>query len=288
MDTEKTLLGLIASPRKFGNSELFVKEVYRGFPKGWQLRLIRLPELDVRPCRACYQCLFGEMKCPQDDDMEILLGELANCDAYLVAAPTYFLGANSTLKRVLDRGLSFYAVMERLWGKPAAGVGIAGIEGLEGQTKLDIDRFIKLTFGDLRETAILYAALPGEIFLAEGGRVAAARLAEAILRDATNAPWRDGLCPICGGDTFRFLPDDRVRCMLCSNTGTFSCSDGTVRMDIREGGHPLFRDLESARRHLEWLRSMKDRFIQSRKELKKVTVQYTRTGTWVRSKKELD
>ena len=62
-------------------------------------------------------------------------------DALVVAAPTYLLGANASLKRFLDRGLSFYAHLDRLWGKPAVGVAIAGIEGMEGYTKLDGGEF---------------------------------------------------------------------------------------------------------------------------------------------------
>lgn len=282
---EKKLLGIIGSPRKFGNSELFVKEVYRSFPEGWRLRLVRLPELDIRPCRACYQCLFDEMRCPQDDDLQIALDALVSSDAYVVAAPTYFLGANSSLKRFLDRGLSFYRHLERMWGKPAAGVGIAGIEGLEGQTKLDLDRFIKLTFGDLRGTAILYAALPGEIFADDERKNTARALADALLKKGIETNGTHPLCPVCGGDTFRFFSGGEVRCMLCSNSGSYSWGHGGLQMEIHTGKHQLFNDMDSAKAHLEWLRSMKDRFLESRRDLKKITGQYTQIGTWIRSKR---
>ncbi len=46
--------------------------------------------------------------------------------------PTYFLGANASLKRLLDRGLSFYAHIDAPLGKTAVGVAIAGVAGLEG------------------------------------------------------------------------------------------------------------------------------------------------------------
>lgn len=279
---EKTLLGIIGSPRKFGNSEVFAKEIYRNMPQGWRLQLMRLPEFDIRPCRGCYQCLFGEMRCPQDDDFQAALDALSGADATVVAAPTYFLGANSSLKRFLDRGLSFYGCLEKLWGKPAVGVGIAGIEGLEGQTKLDIDRFIKLTFGDLKETVVLYAALPGEVFLREGPKDVARRLAGALLNESEAIPPRHPICPICGGDTFRFLPEGQARCMLCSNSGSYAWRDGTLKMDLVLGEHQLFVDRKSARKHLDWLRSMKDRFLESRKQLKTVTTQYLQVGGWIR------
>ena len=74
--------------------------------------MVRLPELDIRPCRACYQCLFEQMKCPQEDDFLSVLSLLAEADAYVVAAPVYLLSANSSLKAFMDRGLQFYAFVD--------------------------------------------------------------------------------------------------------------------------------------------------------------------------------
>jgi len=277
----KTLLGIIGSPRKHGNSELLVKELYRGLTGDWELKLVRLPELDIRPCHACYQCLFGDMKCPQDDDFSLILETLASADAYCVATPTYLLSANASLKRFLDRGLSFYAHVDRLWGKPAVGAAIAGIEGMEGYTKLSVDSFIKLTMGDLRGSEVIYGALPGEIFLSSGGKDAAARLAEALIHGKGNSEPCTPTCPVCGGDTFRFLSDGQARCMLCSSSGTYQWDANQLRFHTTPGEHAFFQTYENARKHAEWLRGMKEKFLARRKKLKAVTQGYTETGSWV-------
>ncbi len=283
----KTLLGLAGSPRKFGNSELFIKEIFLQLPGEWELKLIRLPEMDIRPCKACYQCLFGEGKCPQNDDFTLVLETLAQSDAYVVAAPTYLLGANASLKRFLDRGLSFYAQLDRLWGKPAVGAAIAGVEGLEGYTKLNVDSFIKLTMGEHRGSAVIYGALPGEVFLREGGKETARRLA-AALAGVSKEEIEPGApaCPICGGDTFRFLPGGRMRCMLCSSAGDYAWEQGRLQVQTRRGDHPLFLSYEDARRHADWLRGTKEQFLARRQELKAVTLQYTKIGSWVVPEKE--
>ncbi len=280
----RTLLGILVSPRKYGNCELFVKELSLRLPGQWELRLVRLPELRIRPCIACYQCLFGNMECGLDDDHRLVLQELVQCDAYVVAAPTYFLGANASLKLFLDRGLSFYAHLDQLWGKPAAGVAIAGIPGMEGQTRLDVERFIKLTFGNLRCCEVLYGALPGEIFLTETAKALARQMAQTLAAPSGSLPEnaQPVCCPLCGGDTFRFLPEGRVRCMLCSGSGDYRCSPNGLDIVIHPGDHPLFLSREAARSHLEWLRGMKDAFLARRKELKAVTQQYTQMGHWVR------
>jgi multimeric flavodoxin WrbA len=280
----KTLLGLVGSPRKFGNSELFIKELYQQLAGSWELKLIRLPEMDIRPCKACYQCLFDQEKCPQEDDFALVLDNLVQADAYVVAAPTYLLGANASLKRFLDRGLSFYARLDGLWGKPAVGVALAGLKGMEGHTKLDVESFIKLTLGELRGSAVVYGALPGEIFLKEGGQETARELAAALSggqQKAKSSGPAGPACPLCGGDTFRFLPDGRVRCMLCSSAGTYAFQDGRLKVETQPGEHPLFLSYEAARRHGDWLRSTKQEFLARRKELKAVTSNYTQVGSWL-------
>ncbi len=280
--SKKILLGILGSPRKAGNSELFVKELHRNLPPDWELRLMRLPELDVRPCRACYKCLFGEMRCPIKDDFQLAMDALAAADALAIAAPAYLLGANASLKNFLDRGLGLYGRIDELWGKPAVGVAIAGVEGMEGYTKLVIDSFIKLVYGDHRGSAVLYGALPGEIFLEGDGKAVAARFAATLAGDAKPAAPESPVCPLCGGDTFRFLPGGVARCMVCSSAGRYEWTDGRLDMRMERGGHPFFLTYEDARNHAEWLRGMKEKFLARRNELKEVTQSYTQEVVWVR------
>jgi len=277
----KTLLGIVASPRKYGNSELLVKEVHRCLKGEWRLRLARLPELNIGPCRACYKCLSGSMRCARDDDFGLVLDALVHCDAYAVAAPAYFLGANASLKRLLDRGLAFYAHAEALWGKPAVGLAVAGIEGKEGYTKLVVDSFVKLALGDHRGSEVVYGALPGEVFLEGEGKAAAARLARALEEGREEEGDDVPRCSLCGSDTFRFLPGGRARCMLCSSSGKWRVEGGRWVPEMDAGSHPLFLTCEDVTRHREWLKTMKDRFMTRREELKAVAKPYAGRGAWL-------
>ncbi|MFZ7126728.1 MAG: flavodoxin family protein [Desulfobacterales bacterium] len=234
----KRVLGIVASPRRLGNCEMMVKEIARGISIPHQLKLLRLADFDIQPCRACYQCLFGDLRCPVEDHFHLVLEEILAADALILAAPTYFLGANASLKRFLDRGLSFYGHVDRLWGKPSIGVGIAGIEGREGQTLLNIQSFLKLLLTEIRGTRILYGALPGEIFLGEANRRLAASLGGALFDGAVEH--HAATCPLCGGDTFRFLGENRVRCMLCSNSGTVNTTAEGPVFRIEKNPHELF------------------------------------------------
>jgi len=280
----KTLLGISASPRKLGNCELFIKEIFRQLGEGWELRLARLCQLDIKPCQACYKCLFDQMRCPQQDDFLSVVDALSEADAYVVAAPVYLLSANGSLKKFLDRGLQFYAFVDRLWGKPAAGVAIAGIEGMEGSTKRDVESFVKLTMGDLRGSAVVYGALPGEALLSSANRETAEKLARAILDPARRFSPVVPVCPVCGSDTFRFLPDGKARCMLCSGSGPWEWRNESLRFFIESGEHPLFLSKDGVNRHAEWLRGMKEKFLERKQDLKAVVKEYLGVGTIIEGK----
>ncbi|MEM5787698.1 MAG: flavodoxin family protein [Syntrophobacteraceae bacterium] len=280
----KTLLGIIASPRKNGNCELFTKSIYLQLEGHWELRLMRLPELDIRPCKACYRCLFDGMRCPQADDFLTSLEELAGADAVVVSAPAYLLAANAGLKKFLDRGLQFYSFVDQLWGKPAVAVAVAGIEGMEGSTKLDVERFVKLTMGDLRGSAVVYGALPGETLLSARNRNTASLLAQNLSGTLRQEKADNPACPLCGSDTFRFLPGGRIRCMQCSSAGRYEWSQYGLKIEAVPGRHPLFFSKEDALRHAEWLRGMKGRFLERRGELKEVAKEFKVQVNWVGKK----
>jgi hypothetical protein len=210
----------------------------------------------------------------------------------------------------MDRGLSFYGVKERLWGKPSIAVAVAGIEGKEGSTLLTIQSFLKCLLGDIKASAVFTAALPGEILFDEnylGGDAGRAQpasfkaLGSALFGAAMERG--DPCCPLCGGDSFRFLGGGKLRCMLCGNEGTLELASRNgaqesapatpststpapapvleIALDIRKSGHDLFLDKEAALRHEDWLRGMKDRFVAELPKIKAVRERY-KGGDWVK------
>jgi len=65
----KKILGIIGSPRKPGNCEIMVKTVSRHIPEEHELRLLRLADFDLRPCKGCYRCLMKDKTCILKDDI---------------------------------------------------------------------------------------------------------------------------------------------------------------------------------------------------------------------------
>lgn len=276
----KNVLAIIGSGRKLGNCETMVKEISRQISVPHQLQLLRLPEYDIQYCKACYRCLFKDGSCVIRDDLDQVLDAMEQADALIVAMPTYFLGAHASLKGFLDRGLCFYARAEKLWGKPAVGLGIAGIEGKEGSTLLDIERLFATLMVDNKGSRIVYGALPGETLLDEANRAVAAELAAALFGEPVVG---DGpCCPVCGGQTFRFLSAEKVRCMLCSEAGRLTAEEGRFQLDIATGDHDFLTSEAAALKHRDWLRGMVGRFKEMKGPLREVTSQYVEGGQWIR------
>ena len=271
------VLALLASPRKLGNCEIMAKAIDQNIPHAHATRYLRLHDFKIKPCIGCYRCLFKTRRCILDDDLPVIVDALADADALMVVAPAYFLGANGLLKVMLDRGLSFYSRGKTLWGKPALGVGIAGIPGKEGATLLGIERFLKLTLCKVKALEVVYGALPGEIFFDERNRSLAERLGSTLMAPERNptAP----SCPVCGGTTFRFSAGGQAQCMLCSNSGPVAHGDQGLEFQIESSGHEFFRSIQDAQDHEVWLQQMKQHFIAHKKDLKQISSTYRR-GEW--------
>jgi NAD(P)H-dependent FMN reductase len=274
------ILGIIGSPRELGNCELAVKEISRQTPQQHELRLLRLADFNIKLCTGCYRCLFNEQTCVLEDDLPPVIDALAAADAIVVAVPTYVLGANASLKLLLDRCLAFYARRRELWRKPALAIGVSGIEGKEGSTLLDLDRFLNFLLADKRGIEKLTGALPGEIFLNENNRKVLGRAAANLLADAPEKP--EPVCNLCGGDTFRFMSNGRVKCMHCSNTGSVELDSDGPHFYIEKDDHSIFLSRADAERHFEWLKNMKQKYIENRKPLREIKSAYLGRWQWIK------
>lgn len=272
----KNILGLIGSPRKLGNCDIMVKEICRNIPVEHTLSLAYLHDYTILPCKGCYHCLFKEGACVLEDDFPRIFDALANADALIVAVPTYFLSANASLKRFLERCLVCYVHIDKLWKKPAIGIGISGIKGKDGYTQLCLENFFTFLLMENKKSVILTGALPGEIFMDETNKKRAKELAQALFAPVQekNTP----CCPLCKGETFRFFDNNEVMCMLCSNRGTVSWRDNKPVFSIRINEPSMFLTKEEAISHRKWLMGMKERFIENKRKLKEITIDYLDDG----------
>lgn len=268
------ILGLVGSPRKLGNCEVFIKEIARSIPGNCSLKLIRVPSLKIEPCLACYGCVMDQ-PCPLKDSMEPFLHQISEADAIIVASPVYYLGAHSTFKRILDRGFLFYTVLEKTYGKPCALINFYGMKnrvGVSPHTLMSIASFLGL---DIKANMNIRSALPGEVLTDPRNREWAKKIARALFV-AKKVKARRG-CPFCGCEIVR-MEKTRFTCALCH--GTFRIDNEGKRVKVKDGG--IFGLPDHMLLHKVWLRGMKEQFLAKRKEILRLSLPYKEDGEWIR------
>lgn len=267
------VLGIVGSARRWGNSELVVRQVLRGArEEGAEVCLVRLTDLCIEPCTGCMRCTIGERPCPLDDDVDWLMDTLQAADGVALSAPTYFLGVAGTVKLVLDRLLMLAA---RLAGgfpppRPAVTVVTAGLAGWRGITLPYLNALVS-AFG-YRPVASLAAIAPGpgEVLLDDDlmARLLAAgrRLAGGALEPEPVPP---GICPTCYNDAFT-LDGDRATCPICARQATVCHDEAGLHLAFEPEGEVGHRwTPERLREHIEeWVVATGPRFMARRAEIK--------------------
>ncbi len=280
-DFRMTILGLIGSQRKLGNCELFVKEISRNIPYPHDLKLIRLPSLDIKPCSGCYRCI-NDGACHIRDDIPFFIQEFASADAIIVAAPVYFLGVHASVKRLLDRAFSFYGALQSIEGRPCVLVNLYGMRdrvGTSPQTLLTLAPFLGVT---VKASLDLRAALPGDVIANKRYLRMAHKCAGLLIgEEQLKKPRRS--CPFCGNRIVRMRRKDFF-CTVCN--GSFKIAENGRPIKGRPGWDTS--NTEFIRKHREWLKGMKERYLAHKKEITARILPYKNIGRWTEPGKQDD
>ena len=123
------ILGISGTPRLRGNSHILLEHALLPFKEaGWEVTVLRLRELTVKPCVACDYCRSHGGVCATADDMKFFYEAFRKCDALIVASPVYSRNVCSQLMAVFDR---HYAVNDErpLEGKAGGAIAVGAGEG---------------------------------------------------------------------------------------------------------------------------------------------------------------
>jgi len=173
-----TVIGIVGSPRRDGNSAHLLELVLNALRARAETETVHLKDYRIQPCEACH-CCEANGRCVLDDGMRDLVPKLEAADAIVLASPAYMGGLTSRMR----------AFMERTWplreGQLAGKVG-AGI--VVGRRKTGAAVYAMEDFlARLRLTRVPgvcgYAFEKGDIAddaeaLSDAGRLADAILAE--------------------------------------------------------------------------------------------------------------
>ncbi len=270
----KNVLGLIASYRKRGNSEITAKAVARRMGSDWELSLIRLPRLSIEPCRGCYACLLPDKHCLLEDDMVWLLEQIKQADAVVMAAPTYALAPVGIVKMISDRVLQAAHYFQHFSRIPTAVILTLGLAKYNGiaQTALTVQTS-SLGLQVVSVESFL-GTHPGEVALAEDFEDKVDRTARRLTGAEDSSSAGPAQCPNCLSDLFRPHSDGGLECAICK-----------ARAKQKDGGlefyyfDPEFTK-EGQTRHLEWLLGKKHEYETLKDRLKAIRDDY-KDGDWL-------
>jgi multimeric flavodoxin WrbA len=117
------VLGIVASPRKRGNTEILVEEVLSAArAEGAETDIFLVHDKDIKGCNGCMACeRKRSAKCIIKDDMQLLYPLMKAADAIVFGSPVYFHGVTSQAKAIMDRTFC-YLFNHGLKGKVGASV----------------------------------------------------------------------------------------------------------------------------------------------------------------------
>ncbi len=97
------MLGISASPRLKGNSDLLLREALSGAESaGAQVEYIRLCDLNISACVECNSC-YETGQCRIEDDYQMVLAKLLEADRLIFATPIFFMNVCAQAKILIDR-----------------------------------------------------------------------------------------------------------------------------------------------------------------------------------------
>ena len=98
------IIGIIASPRKDGNTAWIVNKILEGAnEEGAVTQCWSFSDLDIKPCRGCLGCHQGDRGCVINDDMQKIYRALEHADALVLGSPIYMGQMSGQAKIFTDR-----------------------------------------------------------------------------------------------------------------------------------------------------------------------------------------
>ena len=99
------VLGINCSPRKGGNTEILIKEVFSALEKeGIKTEFFQLGGKNVNGCIACMKCKKkGDGRCHQDNDViNKCIKKMVKADAIIIGSPVYHADINADTKALIE------------------------------------------------------------------------------------------------------------------------------------------------------------------------------------------
>ncbi|MFH1153668.1 MAG: flavodoxin family protein [Pseudomonadota bacterium] len=279
------ILGLTCG-RKLSNTEIVVKEALMAAEeKGAEVELVRLLDLDIKPCTGCNACVIsllekgGAGECViKDDDFGFIDEKILECDGLVVGTPIYEKTPQGLLKVLNDRmgpshDLAFRIIAKKIRKQKGITKGkgpdersfkprVASLFAVGGSdwTTLALPLLqifaLPMNITVVDQQLFDWTALPASVLLKED-YLARARRSGAHLADSLGKPPEQatyigppGVCPVCHSSVLELgKTADMALCAVCGVKGTLKTDKETYRIEVTEKERLLAHTLLSGKFH---------------------------------------
>ncbi len=269
------VLGIVASHRRLGNTEILVKEALMGAEEqGAEAEILRWTDYHILPCDGLATCLFGGTGCAlkDKDDHNYLLEKIYECDGLIFGAPCYLLEVPAIVRQFIDR---LFVLMSSpppatMRGKPAAIIIPYATRGWTSYAFLQPNlMLLELGMAVINRALIhiqgMSEATANQRALDRAHKIGVA-VAQAIKSGDITYRGEPGICPICHDRNIHILKDNEtVECGLCGIRGKLSIENGKIKVHFPEEQVKWHRfSEENIYRHFTYeIKPSKDYFVKT-------------------------
>ncbi len=232
------ILGLVGSYRKLGNTEVLVREALMSAAEmGAEVEMLRLTDLNIKPCKGCMACIFKKADCKIEDDANFFFSKIFEADGIILGSPIYIFGPVGTIKMIQDRFLQISTKIDKLKNKVGAIIAIGGAPGAEGTIMPGLASFFSFLGIPVVDQMLVYSHGPGEILLHEDAVEKANKigreLVEALQDEQAKTKYIEGsgVCPMCH-QNFLVLKEGVLECGLCHIKATPKIEGGKLILEF--------------------------------------------------------
>ena len=182
MSAKPVIVAVNGSPHAgFGNTSLMIEMLRSPLAEeGFDLEVIDLAVMNIRPCIGCAFCM-EKGRCWIDDDHRKAVERLLAADGVILASPVYFLHVTGQMKIFIDRSLAFGHKPRPTW-KPGLAISVSA--GMGETDTANYLAFLLRTFGAFSVgTLTAMATAPGGFL----GKEAVQGRAKDLARDLARA-----------------------------------------------------------------------------------------------------
>jgi multimeric flavodoxin WrbA len=276
------ILALNGSIRKYGNSEILLKQALMGAEaEGAEVEILNLTDYDIGPCRGCGLCLFRDNVCQVKDNTHVIFEKVDACDGLILGAPAYFLELTAIVKQLIDRCwiIGHNKIGKR--NKPASVIVPYATRGWIPYifTQANI-LFNVMYLTKINQAAICTQGI-SEVVLDQGAIDLADRMGREIVEAVRTQDFTyrgaKGICPACHDKLLRVLSDmETIECPTCGVRGTLSLVDGKINVKFEEKAWADARfNLDTSYNHYTYhIAPSKDYFLRTKDERKLKSKKY--------------